>query len=151
MPGRPTQATLLAFLSSIPPTLPDPESPIGGETTFPSRVLLFSSPLPSLPLPLLSLRIRPLKYSQAVWGIAVNSQCDLKLSPTQPTCPPGTHLILCWASGHGHTVAYPRRTHLGSPGYAQSRARGNLASHDFRCCVSVCLCSHCSICVNIGD
>jgi len=62
--------------------LQTPESTTGGETTFPSPVLLFSSPLPSLPLPLLSLRIRPLTYSQSVWGIAVSSQCGLKLSPS---------------------------------------------------------------------
>jgi len=44
--------------------------------------LLHQATYASLPLPLLSLRIRPLKYSQSVRGIAVSSQCSLKLSPS---------------------------------------------------------------------
>jgi len=67
----PTQAPLLALLPF--PPLPDPDSPIGGQTSppfCPYSPLPFSSPFPSppLPFPSLPLELGPLKYSKRVWG-----------------------------------------------------------------------------------
>jgi len=45
----PNSSYLLALLSSLPPPLPGPESPIGGETTFPYPVLPFSYTRPLAP------------------------------------------------------------------------------------------------------